>query len=766
MKNEKRFLIQGMLIRLIRPYLFALMVIFVAAILRLWPLQSLGLRTVWVTFYPSVMIVALFAGTYAGLFSTLLSCIIALFFWPLFVDKPFINDFGDWLSLIIFMVTCSGISIISGVVKQSREKIKLAELNLRKANEDLENRVKERILLLSKSEERYRSTMDNMMEGCQMLDFDWKYIYINDAADIHNHRPKEELIGHRYKDMWPGIEDTEVFRRIQQCLYDRSHHHMENEFLFPDGNVGWFDLRIQAVPEGVFILSVDITDYKRAEAKIKTNYDAFISMLDSYPGILKIIDPDSYEIILVNRNYSDKIANYYKGQKCYDAFYGFKTPCPFCTNDIIKNNNRQQYVWEHFSPVEKKYYLFTDQLIKWPDGRDVRFEIGIDITGLKKAEEALKESENKYRNLFTEMTTGFALHRIINNNEGIAVDYEFLEINPAFEKLTGLISQKVYGKTAREVIPDIENYWIENYGKVANGGAPMSFTNYSSVFDRHYNVYAFCPKQGYFAAIFSDYTEQKKAIDQINVLNNILEEKNSELEQIIFVASHDLRSPLINIMGFSGELKEQYDSVLKCIEKETDVNIIRTCLNTILRTDAQESLSYIETSADKMNQLISGMLKVSRLGRTEITLEKINMYQLLLNVVNTFEYIIKNENIKIEITEMPDCIADTGLLNQLFTNLIENSIKFRNSSRSLKICISGHEEDKQFVYCVEDNGNGFSAKFMDKIFLLFHRLNNEIEGEGLGLSIVKKITDKHNGKVWAESEIDKGSKFFIALPKI
>lgn len=119
------------------------------------------------------------------------------------------------------------------------------------------------------AEKRYRTTLDGMMEGCQIIGHDWRYLYLNNAADGHNRRSKEELLGKKYMDMWPGIEATAVFEIIKRCMEERITHKMENEFFFPDGAAGWFDLSIQPVPEGVFILSMDITDRKRAEEKIR-----------------------------------------------------------------------------------------------------------------------------------------------------------------------------------------------------------------------------------------------------------------------------------------------------------------------------------------------------------------------------------------------------------------------------------------------------------------------------------------------------------------
>lgn len=118
---------------------------------------------------------------------------------------------------------------------------------------------------LRESEKRFRSTLDNMIEGCQIIGRDWRYIYINDTAERHNRRPTSELIGRRYMDMWPGIESTAVFSVIKRCMDERVPQNMENEFTFPDGAKGWFDLRIQPIPDGIFILSIDISQRKLTE---------------------------------------------------------------------------------------------------------------------------------------------------------------------------------------------------------------------------------------------------------------------------------------------------------------------------------------------------------------------------------------------------------------------------------------------------------------------------------------------------------------------
>jgi PAS domain S-box-containing protein len=149
-----------------------------------------------------------------------------------------------------------------------------------------------------------------------------------------------------------------------------------------------------------------------------------------------------------------------------------------------------------------------------------------------KAEEAVRQSEKRYRSLFNNMTEGFAIHEIITDNTGTPIDYRFLEINPAFEHLTGLIRDNVLGKTVKEVIPEIEPRWIKSYGSVALSGEPVHFESYSAALDKHYEVFAYCNAPRQFAVIFRDVTERKKteeALEKSNQRLAILSETASQL---------------------------------------------------------------------------------------------------------------------------------------------------------------------------------------------------------------------------------------------
>jgi PAS domain S-box-containing protein len=137
------------------------------------------------------------------------------------------------------------------------------------------------------SDHRLRSTLDNMIEGCQIIGFDWRYRYVNNALTKHGRQTKDELIGSTMMERYPGIENTKVFSVLRRCMEERISHFMETEFTFPDGSKGWFELSIQPVPEGIFVLSYDITERKRAEERINKLNRTYVVLSDTNHAILR-----------------------------------------------------------------------------------------------------------------------------------------------------------------------------------------------------------------------------------------------------------------------------------------------------------------------------------------------------------------------------------------------------------------------------------------------------------------------------------------------
>jgi len=181
--------------------------------------------------------------------------------------------------------------------------------------------------------------------------------------------------------------------------------------------------------------------------------------------------------------------------------------------------------------------------------------------------------------------------------------------------------------------------------------------------------------------IIRDITERKQAEQELERLNTELARKNRELEQIIYVTSHDLRSPLVNVHGFSKELDYSLKELASAIQSESVPADIREKVASILEEDIPESMQYIHASISKMDSLLSGLLKLSRLGRAAIKIDKLDMNNLISNVVSNFEFQIKEADVKLEISELPPCEGDIIQINQVFSNLLDNALKFLDPVR-------------------------------------------------------------------------------------
>lgn len=281
-------------------------------------------------------------------------------------------------------------------------------------------------------------------------------------------------------------------------------------------------------------------------------------------------------------------------------------------------------------------------------------------------------------------------------------------------------------------------------------------------------IFPFLNKDGkpvQYIAIRTDITARKLADERLELMARTLEEKNKELEAVVYVASHDLRSPLVNIQGFSKELEIACNQIRSKLNESGFDALRQSGLGPVLTEDIPEAIGFILSGVSKMDRLLSGFLRFSRLGRAAMIIERLDMNQLLKGIAQTLEFQLKETATTLEIAPLPDCQGDSIQINQVFTNLLDNAIKYRTRDRAPVIRVKGEVRGDRAVYVVEDNGMGITPVHQAKIFEIFYRLNPEdSSGEGLGLTIAQRVLERHNGKIWVESEVGEGSKFFVSLP--
>ncbi|MBW8015424.1 MAG: GHKL domain-containing protein [Planctomycetes bacterium] len=240
-----------------------------------------------------------------------------------------------------------------------------------------------------------------------------------------------------------------------------------------------------------------------------------------------------------------------------------------------------------------------------------------------------------------------------------------------------------------------------------------------------------------------------------------------ELQSIVYISSHDLRSPLVNIDGFSGSLTNNCKQLRKLLANEKISEDVKKEVLDLLQETIPEDLMFITEGTKKMKTLINGLLEVSRVGTVEVKMENLDMHKIIENIIANVSYKTKELGASITIqSDLPPCHGDSTQIDQLFSNLIDNAIKYLDPKRKGHIHISGHREYGQNHYCVKDNGIGIHKNQQKRIFEVYHRLdpNDTVGGEGLGLTIINRILARHNGTIRLESTPDEGTEFFVSLP--
>ena len=220
---------------------------------------------------------------------------------------------------------------------------------------------------------------------------------------------------------------------------------------------------------------------------------------------------------------------------------------------------------------------------------------------------------------------------------------------------------------------------------------------------------------------------------------------NKELEQFAYIASHDLQEPLRTVVNYVGLIQRKHKGNL---DSSTD-----------------EYLDFITDATVRMQLLIKGLLEYSRIGNAKIAIE-IDCNAMLTEILNDMNRSIEETNCIINIEKLP-VIKGYAELKSVFQNLISNSIKFRKKDRQLHISIKVKNMSEGWLFAIKDNGIGIEQKYFERIFIIFQRLHSqsEYEGTGIGLSQAKKIIELHGGKIWVESEFDKGTTFYFTIPK-
>lgn len=268
---------------------------------------------------------------------------------------------------------------------------------------------------------------------------------------------------------------------------------------------------------------------------------------------------------------------------------------------------------------------------------------------------------------------------------------------------------------------------------------------------------------------YLDITERKRTDEQLHRYAEELQQSVAETRQFAYIVSHDLRAPLVNLKGFAAELQMSLDDIRPALDQAL------TCLDTPRRQelltaideDVPEALGFITSSVDRMDHLINALLKLSRLGRREITLELLDMPALVNTTLQTLAHQIESRQVAVRVAPLPTVMADPTAMEQILGNILNNAVLYLDPARPGQITIDGKRDSEMTCISVRDNGRGIAPEDMDKVFAPFRRIGKlDVAGEGMGLAYVQALVRRHGGHIWCESAPGVGTTFTIALPNL
>jgi len=370
----------------------------------------------------------------------------------------------------------------------------------------------------------------------------------------------------------------------------------------------------------------------------------------------------------------------------------------------------------------------------------------IEVNERKKVEETLRETNDYLENLFN-----YANAPIIVWD----MQFKITRFNPAFESLTGRKSSEVIGQSIEMLFPpslvvsSMELIRSTTGGKrwetveipiLRHDGITRTLLwNSATVFTADGKTPVSTIAQGH------DITLRKQAVDTLKQTTAELTRSNEELQRFAYVASHDLQEPLRMVASYVQLLERRYKDKLD--------------------DDASEFINFAVEGTKRMQNLINDLLDYSRVDSRGKPFESTNMEKVLEYSLANLEVAIEESHARVTHDSLPVVMADEGQILQVFQNLVANAIKF-HGKETPRIHISAESKENEWVFSVKDNGIGIEPQYFDRIFIIFQRLHGqEYPGTGTGLSIVKRIVERHGGRVWVESEYNKNTTFYFSIPK-
>ncbi len=609
-----------------------------------------------------------------------------------------------------------------------------------------------------------RSLIEASLDPLVMISAEGKVTDVNQATEKATGRHRTELIGTDFSIYFTEPDKARAgYRRVFEngfvTDYPLALRHRDGHVTDVLYNASVYRSEAGEVL-GVFAAARDITERKRAE-EIRTRLAAIVESSND-----AIIGKDLNGIITSWNKGAEKIYGYSAAEIIGKTITELAPPERHAEIEgFLEKIRRGETVVNYESDRIRKdgtciYVALTLSPIRDASGKICGIStIARDITERKNAEFVLRQSEEALKEAQRLAHVG-SWHMDLATNQVVwsEVLYKMYGFDPSqppplYTESMKLFTPESWGKLSSAITRATETgipYELELEMVPKAGGLGWMLARGELVRDeRGIPVRV--------RGVVMDITERKRAEKEINALNRELEQRviartaeleaaNKELEAFSFSVSHDLRAPLRAIDGFSKILLEDYQDKLDA--------------------EGKRLLNVVMDNTHRMGDLIDDILKFSRAGRVELSFVGIDMEALAREAYAEFQLAVGKGNLQLEIEALPPARGDRAMMHQVFANLLANAIKFSRNSEPPKIEVGAYAEGNEMVYFVRDNGVGFDMQYIGKLFGVFQRLHgvDEFEGTGIGLAIVKRVVNRHGGRVWAESKVGEGATFYFSLP--
>ncbi|GAA4462165.1 hypothetical protein GCM10023189_38520 [Nibrella saemangeumensis] len=425
----------------------------------------------------------------------------------------------------------------------------------------------------------------------------------------------------------------------------------------------------------------------------------------------------------------------------------------------------QPYEFEAAYPLPNgREAWYTINLAPYGDGVAVSLN---DITERYLRQKSSEEQTDLIESMLNGSLNGLVMFKALRNEQGVVYDLQLKLANEAAASLTGLSPDEMVGRTLKKLFPTLAYSGLfEQYVQTIETGSSYRTESYYEAdgLNGWYEILAAKFDDGVLVS-FIDITASKRYQQDLQKYIEELQRSNKNLEQFAYIASHDLQEPLRKITAFGEVLQTQYGHVID--------------------TFGTDLIDRMRSAAQRMNVLIQDLLTFSRISSQREPFRKVNLQTIVGEVLGDLETAIRDKQAVIDITVLPVVKGDALQLRQLFQNLLSNALKFTKAAIAPNIRINcvqllgrditplpgtsvrASDLDKEFyAISIADNGIGFNDKYLDRIFTIFQRLHgrSEYQGTGIGLAIVQKVADNHQGYVNAHSQIGEGATFTVYLP--